>query len=224
MATADSAGRGPGAMARHIASVAARLFATRGYDATSVRTIAEEAGVTKPTLYYHFGSKEGLAQALLTVPMTELVTANRAILEEASDPVEALARITEAHFAFCREDPDRARFLFALLFGPLGAGLEDQMKRFGDTFVGLITEAVRCLAERRPDRAGPRRRRHEGVPGADGHRDARLPLSGRPAGARAGTPARGRPAPRIRRGGPLDERVNDAHRRGVDLTLSPYQG
>ncbi|MBV8078591.1 MAG: TetR/AcrR family transcriptional regulator [Planctomycetaceae bacterium] len=147
MATADSAGRGPGAMARHIASVAARLFATRGYDATSVRTIVEEAGVTKPTLYYHFGSKEGLAQALLTVPMTELVAANRAILEAVSDPVEALARIIEAHFAFCREDPDRARFLFALLFGPLGAGLEDEMKRFGDTFVGLITEAVRHLAD-----------------------------------------------------------------------------
>jgi AcrR family transcriptional regulator len=147
METADSAGRGPGAMARHIAGVAARLFATRGYGATSVRTIAEEAGVTKPTLYYHFGSKEGLAQALLTAPMTELVAATRAILEGAGDPVQTLARITEAHFAFCREDPDRARFLFALLFGPLGAGLEDEMKRFGDTFAGLITEAVRHLAD-----------------------------------------------------------------------------
>jgi len=134
-------------MAQHIAGVAARLFATRGYDATSVRTIAEESGVTKPTLYYHFGSKEGLAQALLTAPMTELVAANRAILEAVSDPVEALARIIEAHFAFCREDPDRARFLFALLFGPLGAGLEGEMKQFGDTFVGLITEAVRHLAD-----------------------------------------------------------------------------
>src|SRR3954453_11473435 len=108
-------------VARQIARVAARLFATKGYDATSVRTIVEEAGVTKPTLYYHFGSKEGLAQSLLTVPMTELVAATRAIVEEAGDPVEALVRITEVHFAFCREDPDRARFLFALLFGPLGA-------------------------------------------------------------------------------------------------------
>ena len=36
------------------------LFTTRGYAATSVREIVERGGVTKPVLYYHFGSKEGL--------------------------------------------------------------------------------------------------------------------------------------------------------------------
>ncbi len=44
---------------------AARLFAERGYDAVSVREIVESAGVTKPALYYHFGSKEGLARAVV---------------------------------------------------------------------------------------------------------------------------------------------------------------
>lgn len=44
---------------------AAKLFATRGYDAVSVREIVQAAGVTKPALYYHFGSKEGVARALL---------------------------------------------------------------------------------------------------------------------------------------------------------------
>src|SRR3954447_7570742 len=97
-------------VARHIARVAARLFATLGYDATSVRTIVEAAGVTKPTLYYHFGSKEGLAQALLTVPMARLNETLRGIVEEAGDPVAMLERTFEAHFAFCREDPDRSRF------------------------------------------------------------------------------------------------------------------
>src|SRR3954454_6457963 len=87
-------------MARHIARVAARLFATQGYDATSVRTIVEAAGVTKPTLYYHFGSKGGLAQALLTVPMTGLIVESRAILDEGGDPVAALERIMERHFEF----------------------------------------------------------------------------------------------------------------------------
>ena len=41
-------------VARHIARAAARLFAERGYDATSVREIVEAAGVAKPTLYYYF--------------------------------------------------------------------------------------------------------------------------------------------------------------------------
>ncbi|MCA1685458.1 MAG: TetR/AcrR family transcriptional regulator, partial [Planctomycetia bacterium] len=69
------------AVARHIARVAARQFASRGYDATPVRAIVEAAGVTKPTLYYHFGSKEGLARALLTLPMTGLVNTLQAITE-----------------------------------------------------------------------------------------------------------------------------------------------
>jgi AcrR family transcriptional regulator len=48
-------------VARQIARTAAKLFASRGYDATSIREIVEAAGVAKPTLYYYFGSKEGLA-------------------------------------------------------------------------------------------------------------------------------------------------------------------
>ncbi len=40
--------------------VALGLFASRGYAATSVREIVNGAGVSKPVLYYHFGSKEGL--------------------------------------------------------------------------------------------------------------------------------------------------------------------
>lgn len=41
------------------------LFASKGYAATSVREIADRAGVTKPVLYYYFGSKEGFFRAIL---------------------------------------------------------------------------------------------------------------------------------------------------------------
>ena len=36
------------------------LFATKGFDGTSVEEIAEKAGVSKPVVYEHFGGKEGL--------------------------------------------------------------------------------------------------------------------------------------------------------------------
>src|SRR5207302_6671044 len=87
-------------VARDIARVAARLFATQGYEATWVRMIVEAAGVTKPTLYYYFGSKEGLAQAVLTLPMEALADSMRSILAERGDPVAALVRIVEEHFKF----------------------------------------------------------------------------------------------------------------------------
>lgn len=134
-------------VARHIGRVAARLFATQGYDATSVRTIVEAAGVTKPTLYYHFGSKEGLAHALLTVPMAGLVAALRSVLEEGRDPVATLERTIEMHFAFCREDPDRLRFLYALGFGPLGTGLQTEMARIREEMAEVLAAPIRMLAE-----------------------------------------------------------------------------
>src|SRR5581483_8225499 len=119
------------ASARHIARVAARLFAERGYDATSVREIVEAAGVTKPTLYYHFGSKEALAQALVTTPLERLQEAMRRAIDEAADPVEGLAAMLQAKLDFCREDPDRARFFYALFFGPLATGLANEIARCG---------------------------------------------------------------------------------------------
>src|SRR5262245_22603109 len=105
-------------VARHIARTAARLFAERGYDATSVREIVEAAGVAKPTLYYYFRSKEGLAQALLTVPLTALVGTLRTSVTTESDPIRCAERVLEANYDFCREDPDRARFIYSLFFGP----------------------------------------------------------------------------------------------------------
>jgi AcrR family transcriptional regulator len=136
-----------GAMATHIARVAARLFAAQGYDATPVRAIVEAAGVTKPTLYYHFGSKEGLAHALLTVPMTRLVEALRGLVERGGDPVPALEGLIEANFAFCRDDPDRARFVYALFFGPLGSGLSAELARFGEELTVQMGRAVDRIAE-----------------------------------------------------------------------------
>lgn len=152
---------GPGGpeegVARLIARVAARLFAARGYDATSVREIAEAAGVTKPTLYYHFGSKEGLAQALLDRPVAALTAEIQASLDRGGDPVAVLATLVQAHFRFCLEDPDRMRFLLALFFGPLGSGLAAQMGESNCSFDRQMSDAVTGLVQ--AGRVAPERAR-----------------------------------------------------------------
>jgi AcrR family transcriptional regulator len=149
MSTASSQVKpGPGEVARHIARVAARLFAERGYDATSVREIVEAAGVAKPTLYYHFQSKEGLAKALIAVPLGGLLERLKQIVETEGDPVRCLEGVLEAHFAFCRDDPDRMRFLYALLFGPKASGMgadadccKVDLKRWTEAAVWRCVEA-----------------------------------------------------------------------------------
>jgi len=49
-----------------ILNLACDLFAQHGYDAVGVQQIVNDAGVTKPTLYHHFGNKESLLAAVLS--------------------------------------------------------------------------------------------------------------------------------------------------------------
>lgn len=48
-----------------ILDAALKLFAHRGYNATSVQDIAEAAGVSKGNVYHHFGDKESIFRQLL---------------------------------------------------------------------------------------------------------------------------------------------------------------
>src|SRR5208283_557866 len=102
----------------------------------------ESAGVAKPTLYYYFQSKEGLARALVRLPLANLVEQLRQIVTTEPDPVVCLERILEAHFAFCREDPDRSRFLYALIFGPPGSEPAHDLECCKEDLVRWIEKAI----------------------------------------------------------------------------------
>ena len=64
--------------ARHtraqILEVAVRLFAARGFDGTSLQMIADELGVTKAAVYYHFRAKVDILRALLEPIHEQLAT------------------------------------------------------------------------------------------------------------------------------------------------------
>ena len=57
---------------------AASLFNRKGYAATTVREIVAAVGVSKPVLYYYFGSKEGIFFELMREPFRKF----DAVLEE----------------------------------------------------------------------------------------------------------------------------------------------
>ncbi len=50
---------------RQILDAALKVFAGQGYSGTTMDAVAAEAGVTKPTLYSYFPSKESLFQAMM---------------------------------------------------------------------------------------------------------------------------------------------------------------
>lgn len=72
--TAAGAPEGAGGTREKIQSVALRLFAEQGYESTSMRQIAEQLGITKAAIYYHFTSKEAIVRALIENMMAEVTT------------------------------------------------------------------------------------------------------------------------------------------------------
>jgi len=57
--------REPGNTRTRIQDVALELFTEQGYEATSLREIAERLGVTKAALYYHFKTKDDIVASLM---------------------------------------------------------------------------------------------------------------------------------------------------------------
>ncbi|RYY97735.1 MAG: TetR/AcrR family transcriptional regulator [Chitinophagaceae bacterium] len=72
------------------------LFAQKGYDGTSVRDIAEAAGVNLAMISYYFGSKEGLIKALFEERTADVALAVEALLrDETLTPMEKVDRLID---------------------------------------------------------------------------------------------------------------------------------
>ncbi|MEN0061880.1 MAG: TetR family transcriptional regulator [Myxococcota bacterium] len=90
---------------------AERLFADQGYDGTSVQQVAEAAGVRRPTLIYHFGSKDQLRLEVLEGVLSRWKEELPRILLASQSGPDRFRSILETAFAFFYERPDRARLL-----------------------------------------------------------------------------------------------------------------
>jgi len=100
-----------------VLGAAARLFVERGYDAVSVREIVKAAGVTKPALYYYFGSKEGVALAIMRDLMQAADSIRQESFESARDIRGALVRYVNGMLAFAAQHKPDLAFGFSCWFG-----------------------------------------------------------------------------------------------------------
>jgi AcrR family transcriptional regulator len=98
----DEAGDGAGSTAKAartrqgIIDAALRLFRERGYDETTMRAIAAEAGVSVGNAYYYFRSKEHLIQAFYDRAQVEHAVAAAPVLERETDLTARIAGVIEA--------------------------------------------------------------------------------------------------------------------------------
>lgn len=90
-----------------ILAIAAHLIAQRGYSATTVRDIADEAGILSGSLYHHFPSKEAILQEILRSFLTGLRERFSAIVAEGLSPRETLDRLIAHAFHTIESKPDQ---------------------------------------------------------------------------------------------------------------------
>jgi TetR/AcrR family transcriptional regulator, cholesterol catabolism regulator len=85
--------------------IARRLFAHRGYDATSLREIAEEANITKAALYYYFPNKDALYERIVIESMDSLLASVKSAVARVPTPTEKVRAFLRA----CANDIETKR-------------------------------------------------------------------------------------------------------------------
>jgi AcrR family transcriptional regulator len=84
-----------------ILKAAIAVMAEHGYHGTSVRDIAERAGLSPAAMYYHFTSKQDVLATLMERGIERLVTRTRTALAEAGEaPEDRLRAIVEVQVLF----------------------------------------------------------------------------------------------------------------------------
>ncbi|MFB9601915.1 TetR/AcrR family transcriptional regulator [Streptomyces roseofulvus] len=131
---------------RELLDTAAEVFAAQGYNATTVRKIADAAGMLAGSLYYHFDSKESMLDEILSTFLTELWEGYDAVLAAGLGPRETVeALVTESfreidrHRAAVAIYQKESRHLTDL---PRFAYLADSQSRFEKAWLGTLERGV----------------------------------------------------------------------------------
>ena len=97
---------------------AAQLLSESEDKQVSTRAICERAGVQAPTLYHHFGSKQGLLDAVVNYGFTQYVQVTESG-PDGEDPVEAIRRGWDKHVEYGLAHPA----FYVLLYGQIQPGV-----------------------------------------------------------------------------------------------------
>lgn len=125
----------PSETSDRILDAALTAFGTRGYEATSLNMLAVELGLTKQTILYWFGSKEGVLDAVVDRSALELAGALESALAGAGPADDHIEVVMRTVFRFAVRQP-------ALL------GLLRELNRLGPEVVDRLALGLGSLVER----------------------------------------------------------------------------
>jgi len=125
-------------------AVSARLFAKGGFEATSMRDIAGEAGMLAGSMYYHFPSKNDLIAAVYAEGVAEIGAAVDVAVAGVREPWARLEAACVAHLEALLSDAAHAAVMTADL-GRVDARLKRRLVAMRDGYERRFVELVAAL-------------------------------------------------------------------------------
>jgi AcrR family transcriptional regulator len=127
----------------HLLTVATALFAERGYEATSIEAVLQEAGASRGSLYHHFNSKDVLFEAVLEALETDV---GRRTMEAAAGAPSAAAALRAGCVEWVRIARDPVIQQILLIDAPSVLGWE-RWRALGERHgLGLIKGGLKAIA------------------------------------------------------------------------------
>eukprot|EP01036_Dinobryon_divergens_P001560 gene1560-2040_t len=107
---------------RLLIETARRAFGEKGYGEVALEDLVREAGVTRGALYHHFGSKQGLFEALVASLDAEITTSIQVATTMSDDPWEQFVQGCRRYLELVTHDAGMRRIM--LRDGPAVLGYE----------------------------------------------------------------------------------------------------
>lgn len=126
-----------------IQQTATRLFAQSGFDGTSIRDIVEEAGVTKPVLYYYFENKEELFISLIQDAYDFFFNEIKTIIHADTDFTDRLKQLIKLYIECSEEQEDTVRIIYNTAFGTSRNHPKVSIQTLEEEHISLLTHFFR---------------------------------------------------------------------------------
>ncbi len=143
-------------MRETILAAAKKVLAANTYDRTSLDQIAQQAQVSKGSIYVHFHSKEDLLWEVLKESLHLFIESGKAAAAQAHKPLAKLRAIVQAHLQLLAADPDLFKIALAertnLILNPRGRQIQTQWQIYQEytEWVGELFEQASQAKEIRP--------------------------------------------------------------------------
>lgn len=102
---------------RRITAAAGQIAEREGWNAVTIRRLAEEIEYSQPVIYSHFENKEAIVTEVAVEGFRELTAKLQAAAHEVADRRQALETVATAYLAFAREHPALYEAMFTLPTG-----------------------------------------------------------------------------------------------------------